>query len=197
MQEESPLWRGEWKRKQKRTTGQDSNQQPTPKEIQDAEIIALLPQSALLPNQSVSIPDFEKILEALLFYAKSNPFAYSASYFICKFTVLEPEFISNYLSNHSENPLIQTSKSLHARARKIFEHNITVKHIHNNPQFASFYLKNRFNFIDKVEGGGNTTNIAIDARSFLSQLGKLPDNKNAVAISQNETVETPQKELNA
>lgn len=175
QQTENAYWNPAWQRKQKRTTGatQPINQ-ITPEALQE-QIKSRIPESSLKRHSKLTPEEFTQLIEALEFYAISDSNAYSDSFFLCKFTKLSPSYISNYFEENKENPLITSTKSTYSRARSIFEHNLASKHANSNPQFAQFLLKNKFGYVDKTEGGGNTTNIAIDARTFLQQLGRLPE----------------------
>ena len=176
LDRENPYWNPAWVRKQKRTAGQKPPAIQQPTEDIAKEIKKLLPNAALKRHSSLTPEEFQKLLEALEFYAFNDPYSTNAEEFIVRHTKLEPNFIPNYFSNHKENPIVEASQRLYSRARKLFEFNITRVHIHSNSQFAQFILSNRYGYASKPEGG-NQTQINIDARSFLQQLGRLPEDE--------------------
>ena len=174
LDRQNPAWRPEWKRKQPRTSKNLSEvQEPTKEDAVNEDVLKLVPQAAK-ENKPLSMADFSKLLEALEYYAANNQFSISVSEFVLRFTKLEPNYIHAYMSNHKESNDFKQWERLYTRARGILEANITKSHVHNNPQFAQFYLNNKFGYASKPEGG-NTTNIAINARSFLQQIGRLPE----------------------
>lgn len=159
LDRQNPAWRPEWKRKQKRTAGKDI--EPISGTQETFIPSAINQQSAL------------SILTACNQYFDKNPGKMLPSDFFIDCNIPE-DILHSFTEEISKSTELTRLKK---RAREICENRIVncALRSHTNPATTIFLLKNKFGYVDKTEGGGAITNIAIDARSFLQQLGRLPE----------------------
>jgi len=164
----------------------------TPEDIVHSSRL-LVPWEALekKAQHDLSPADKEKLMEALLSFCISNQACVHPDQFITACTELPTTYLRDSIEEFEpvkpteiEEKAIKNARRMLSRARVICEQNIAVYHTKTNPQFASFYLKNRYGYIDKTE---NKTEVSGTQRMEIVMHLPMPDKPPAIDV-QAETV---------